>query len=363
MAEKKQRELTPFEQELKKATAKVREYKTIAEANIVSLFWKNTDLLYSYSNIKLEDLSENMWKVYWQIAYDVVIKERKVLDEITVNFYLEKHPKLRLKFDEYGGYDKIIGAGEYVDEKNIEAYVHELQKWNVVIEMLKNKFPVSSRISDFVDMKIEQIYDEYNVMLNHIFAKAEGESKSYNLGDGIYELIEELDEGVALGLPYENLPMYTKETGGAYLGGIHLIGGISNVGKSSFLRNAVIPSCLKYGEPILIMLNEDGLKKWQREFLVWTANNIYKTDLQKYTVRDGKYTSEIKALLIKCADWIKEQDEKGIIKIIPLQKFKTSTSIKHINKYAHLGFKHFIIDTFKADHDATVENQWYHGDS
>ena len=107
MADKKQRELTPFEQELKKATAKVREYKTIAEANIVSLFWKNTDLLYSYSNIKLEDLSENMWKVYWQIAYDIVIKERKVLDEITVNFYLEKHPKLQTKFLEYGGYDCI----------------------------------------------------------------------------------------------------------------------------------------------------------------------------------------------------------------------------------------------------------------
>jgi len=359
MAEKKQRELTPFEQELKKAITKVREYKTIAEANIISLFWKNQELMYSYSNIKREDLSENMWKVYWQVAHDIVVKERKVLDEITVNFYLEKHPKLRVKFDEYGGYDKIIDTGQYVKEESIEGYVHELQKWNVVLNMLKNKFPVTDRISEFVDMGVEQIYDEYSIILNHIFASAEGEAKSYNLGDGIYELIDELEEGLALGLPYESLPLYTKETGGVYLGGIHLIGGLSNVGKSSFLRNTLIPSCLKHGEPVLVMLNEDGLKKWQREFLVWTANNIFKVELQKYTVRDGKYPPDVKELLHKCADWIKEQDEKGIIKIIPIQKYKTSLAIKHINKYASFGFKTFVIDTFKADHDATSDNQWF----
>src|SRR5690606_38388621 len=51
--------------------------------------------------------------------------------------------------------------------------------------------------------------------------------------------------------------------------------------------------------------------------------------------------------------------EKGIIKIVPFQKYKTSLAIKYINKYAHLGFKQFCIDTFKADHDATSENQWF----
>lgn len=359
MGVKKKTELSPFEQELKQGASKVQEYKTIAEANIISLFWKNTDLMYSYSNVKREDISNNMWKVYWQVAHDIVIKERKVLDEITVNFYLEKHPKLQQKFEEYGGYDNIVDVGVYVDEKNIEGYVHELQKWNVVLEMLRNKFPVASRISEFVDMEIEQIYDEYTVMLNHIFASAEGNAKSYNLGDGIYNLIDKLDEGEAIGMPFEGLPLYNRETGGVYLGGIHLIGGLSNVGKSSFIRNTLIPSCIKHNEPLVIFLNEDGLSKYQREMIVWVANNIFKTPLAKYTVRDGNYSSDTRALMTKCADWIVEQDSKGLIKIVPLQKYKTSTVIKHINKYAHLGFKTFVIDTFKADHDATSDNQWF----
>ena len=43
---------------------------------------------------------------------------------------------------------------------------------------------------------------------------------------GIEELIEELNEGLAVGLPYHNMPMATKETGGQYLGSITLVGGL-----------------------------------------------------------------------------------------------------------------------------------------
>lgn len=358
---KTSKELTPYEEELKKATLKVRGYKTICEANIVSLFWKNPDLLYSYSSININDFNENMWKVYFQVVSDVILKDKKILDEITVNFYLEKHLKLRDKFVEYGGYQKIIDTGMYVKEENIDGYIQELHKWKVVIQMLAKKFPVHDRISDFVDMSSSDIFDEYNAMLNHMFINAETEQKSYRLSDGIDELIDELDEGVAVGMPFNGLPMYTKETGGAYLGGIHLIGGISNVGKSTHIRNAIIPSALKCNEPVVFMINEDGLKKWQREMLVWVANNIYSESLQKHTVRDGKYDVETKTLLRKCASWIKEKESSNLITILPLPKWKTSYACKILNKYASLGVKQFVIDTFKSDHDATADNNWFIG--
>lgn len=361
MSKNTKRELTPYEQELKNAIVKVREYKQIAEANIVALFYKDMDLMYSYSNLTLEDFNENMWRVYWQVAHDIVFKEKKVLDDMTVGFYLEKHPKLKEKFEEYGGYQKVIDAGEYVNEGNIDGYVIELQKWKVVINLLKDKYPVYDRISEFADMTVSQIYDEYEAKLNHIFATAESDIKSYSLDHNIDELIDELDEGLALGLPYSDMPIYTRETGGAYLGGIHLIGGLSNVGKSTFLRTTMIPSTLKYDEPFVIFLNEDGLKKWQREMLVWVSNNIYKEDLQKHTVRDGKYTKETKDLLKKCSQWIKDKSASGTLKIVPLEKYKTSTVTKLINKYASLGVKHFAIDTFKSDHDSTADNNWFIG--
>ena len=92
--------LTPFQEEQLKVAKKVKEYKLSCEANVVSIFYKKPDLLFDYE-IKLEDISENAWRVYYQIAYDIVVKEKKPsLDEITVGFYLEKHDKLKEKYDE-----------------------------------------------------------------------------------------------------------------------------------------------------------------------------------------------------------------------------------------------------------------------
>lgn len=353
------KELTPFEQEMVNAIKKVKEFKLSCEANIVAIIYKNYELLYAYENLKLEDFTNNIWKVYFSIAYDIIIKEKKQsLDEITVGLYLEKHDKLKAKYEEYGGFDTIEKAKEYVKEENMQGYVNELHKWNAVLQLLKAKFPVYDKLSEFADMNTEQIYDYYETHLNHIFINAEGDVKSYNIADGIDELIEELDQGLAVGLPYHNLPMITKETGGMLCGNITLIGALSNVGKSSFVRNAILQSIIGNKEKIVIMLNEDGLKKWQREYLVYIVNNILKEDIQKYVVRDGKYSPKVKELLYKAADIMKQQKKDKTITIIPFKRFSTSNAIKIIKKYCALGISHFCIDTFKNDAGKVPDNSW-----
>ena len=68
--------------------------------------------------MELEEFNNNIWRVYWTIANDIVKLEKKSsLDDITVGLYLEKHSKLRAKYDEYGGYDTIVNAGTYVKEE------------------------------------------------------------------------------------------------------------------------------------------------------------------------------------------------------------------------------------------------------
>jgi len=361
MTEKKKKELTAFEVEIIKAANKVKEYKLSCEANIVSILWKNPDFYYTYDNIDLKGFSDNVWKVYWQIGYDIIVKEsKKTLDDITVGLYLEKHLKLKQKYEEYGGYDTIDKSKEYVNIDNINGYVNELHKWNAVLRLLAKRFPVYDKLKEFVDMTAEEIYDEWEAQLNHIFINVEGEIKSYNIADNIDELIEELDQGIAVGLPYHNLPMITKETGGMLCGNITLIGGLSNVGKTTFARNSIIQSIIDNDEKIVIMLNEDGLKKWQREFLVFVANNILKKDLQKYIVRDGKYSPEVKEILYKSAEWIKKQKEDRKITIIPFPKWSTMKAIQVMKKYTSMGVLHFLIDTFKNDAGKDYDNAWSH---
>ena len=355
---KNEKKPTPFQEELIKAAKTVKEYKLACEANIVSIFYKKPDLLYDYQ-LKLEDFTENTWRVYWQIAFDIVIKERKsTLDEITIGLYLEKHSKLRQKYDEYGGFDTIEKATEYVKIENINGYIAELNKWNTVLLLLKNKFPVYDRLSEFADMSLDDIYVEYEAILNHIFINADEETKSYSIDDGIDELIEELNRGTAVGLPYHDMPLLNKETGGQLTGNITLIGGLSNMGKTTLARSLCIPTTIKNDDKLVIMLNEEGKKKWQRELLVWVANNIYKFDLQKFVVRDGKYSDEVLDMLRKCADWIKNKASDNTITIIPFNKYRTDKAIKVIKKYASLGVKYFILDTFKADSGSRNDKMW-----
>ena len=93
--------------------------------------------------MQLEDFSENTWRVYWQIANDIIVVEKKsVLDDMTVGLYLEKHQKLKKEYEDYGGYETIDKAKEYVNINNMDGYVKELYKWKTVLEMLKNGFPV-----------------------------------------------------------------------------------------------------------------------------------------------------------------------------------------------------------------------------
>jgi replicative DNA helicase len=141
-------------------------------------------------------------------------------------------------------------------------------------------------------------------------------------------------------------------------GNITLIGGLSNVGKTTFTRNAIIQSIIDNNEKIVIMLNEDGLKKWQREFLVYVANNILKKNLQKYVVRDGKYSDEVKEILYKSANWIKKQKENNSITIIPFKKWSTNNAIKTMKKFSSMGVTHYLIDTFKNDSGNVADNVW-----
>lgn len=358
MAEKNSPKLTPFEKEQIEVAKKILEFKLGAEANVVSIIYKNPDELFN-TNLVLDDFSNNVWKVYFQIAYDIIVIEKKnVLDDITVGLYLEKHPKLRAKYKEYGEFETIQSAMGYVNTQNLFGYITEMRKWKAVIELCKKGFPVKDRLSDFNDMTAEDIYNEYEVFLNHTFVNIDSDVKSYDICYQIHELIEKLDAGNAIGLPYHDMPTLTNECGGQYLGSITLLGGISNAGKSTVARSTTLPSIIEKNEKIVIMVNEDSKEKWQREMLVWICNNIFKYDMQKHTVRDGKYSEEVKATLHKAADWLEEKTKDHMITIIPFIQYQTSKAIKEIKKYAAMGVKYFILDTFKMDAGKIGNNAW-----
>ena len=354
MAEKNKSKITAFEKEMIDTAQKIIDFKTPVEANVVSILYKTPDKLYD-TNLTLEDFHENIWRVYFQIASDIILVEKKsVLDDITVGLYLEKHPKLKAKYDEYGGYDVIEDAMAYINEENFEGYVSELRKWKIVIELCKKGFPVKDRLSEYVDMTEEDIYNEHEAFLNHIFSNTSSKVKSYNIFEGMREFIVEINESVDVGMPFYHADILTSEVGGFNLNGhIYGLGAASGVGKSTMAFNWVVASAIEIGEPVVMIINEEDERKMRKELLIWVANNIFKKELHKRTLRDGNFDAETLALLNKCSDWIEQKSEEHLLTVIPLERYSADIAIKIIKKYASgFGCRIFILDTLKESCDA-----------
>lgn len=353
---KKTTKLTAFQQELITVLKKINEFKEACEANIVAILYKEPEAFYEL-NLKLEDFSNNIWRVYYSIASDLIALEgKKVLDEITVGLYLEKHLKLQKQYDEYNGYETIVKAGSYVKVENLDGYVKDLQKWNTIIQLAKWGIPVKDRLSDYCDMKIDEIYNEFETFINHTFMNVDTDVKSYNALEGLDILIDKLDKGMSVGMPLHNCLLLNKEIGGLNPdGNIYGLGANSGIGKSTTVINYVIPSIIKYDEKVVIMINEEDETKVQKELLVWVANNIFKEELHKYVLRDGKFDKETMILLKKCAKWLEEKKENRNITVIPLERYSVRTAIKIIKKYSGMGVRYFILDTLKESFDSKTD--------
>ena len=356
MAEKnKNGKLTPFQQEQIDVAKKIVEYKLSTEANVVSIIYKSPEILYGES-LDLELFSNNIWKVYYSIATAIILQEKKnTLDEVTIGLYLEKHPKLKTKYEEYGGYDTILSATSYVDIANYEAYVSELKKWNVVIQLCKQGFPVKDKLSEFCDMSSEEIYREYEGYINHIFSNIDYKIKSYNALDGLHELVDELNAGDNIGLPI-TAELLNQEIGGLKKGNIYSLTAPSGAGKSTILINYILPKILEYNERCCMFINEEDVKKVKKELLLYCCTNILKHPIQKIQLRDGHFDQETLDVLHKAADWLKEQDKNHNLIVIPLEHYTTDVVIKLIKKYKNLfNIDYFILDTFKESSDSREE--------
>lgn len=350
------KKISPFEQEQYETAQTILNYLLPVEANVVSSFWKYPELMYDFRDIDLKTFHINTWKVYWQILHDLFIDEKKEkIDELTVEFYLEKHSKLKEKYDEYGGYSTIMKASTYIKRENIVGYVIELQKWNAIYEMNKQGFPVKNQLSDFADMSLDEIYAVLQSQINNTFLKcSDSLNKSYDISDNIDELITDLQSGKEVGLPYYKMPLLSQQTGGCALGNITLIGGITNAGKSTFFRNVHLPALIENKEKCVVMINEEDLQKLQRELIVWYVNNELHYDLQKYILKEGVWSDNSKDKIMIAVEWLKSMKEQHLLTIIPFKSFTTNNAIKVINKYSALGVKYFILDTFKADSDSSA---------
>lgn len=345
------------EQERLRTYQEVKSYKSASEANVIFSFYKTPELLYDYP-MTVNDFVENMWRVYYQIASDIILLEKKtVLDDITIGVYLEKHPKLKEKYEEYGGYTTVNEGRDYINANNVIGYMTEFHKWNTVLQLMNKSFPITeANVKKFCDMSLDDIYENYEAMLNHVFVNVASEVKSYNACEGLNELIDKLNAGANIGLPLDNCEILNNEIGGINCNGnIYGLGAASGVGKSTTVMTYLIPSIIEYNEKAVFFINEEDVGKVQQEMIIWVANNIFSYDLPKYKLRNGNYDEKTLKELKDVTKWLEDKRLNQNITVIPLEQYSVNTVVRLIRKYTSLGVRYFVLDTLKESCDARTD--------
>ena len=339
----------------------IQSVKKPVENSIVGMLWKNPQLYNVYTNLSTYDFTSKEPKFFFKIGLELFAEGKTVLDEMSVAIHLETKDKgLKTVYDDIGGYGYIEEMQEYVTEANIDSYIKKLQKYNLVIKLMTQN-PLGQLFEekgkDIEKYSVEEISKYYEAKVNEMFMNVNSEVKTYDMLDGLDDIVREADEGLNIGMPILS-PTLNDMIGGAIRGQVLQIGGTSGAGKTTFTTCALVASCVQHQERIVVMINEEDEKKWKRDMLTWVVNNIYGGGFNKKRWRDGNFSQAEHDLLKEGINWMKSKMHSGQIILIPLPEYTCDIALNVIRRYASAGIDKFILDTFKAGYDADNDAVW-----
>lgn len=358
----------------------MRVLKDNAEIKFVGSLYNDVDLLHDYK-VPAKLISNSAWKFYYILLSNLVKKKQiSTVEQVEIDMYLEElGEKATNQYEAFGGWKTISKLKKLGKSDNIEASYLDINRFTVLNRMIELNYPVEENWELYKNTTIEELEEIAEGQKSNIFEDINaGDDKVDDLVFGIDEMIAEAKKGVGLGMPLFS-PMLNGLVNGMALGNITMLAGASGSGKSYLTMTLVLPSMIKENEPVLILVNEEGKKKWQQELVTWVVNNIITSDryiknrpeLQGYsgmsfskaTFHNGNFT-DVDAELAELANqWIKEKVGEGLLNFIDFETYAAHKAIKRIRQFAtSKGIKYFIIDTLKLDNDITAgkvgDNSW-----
>lgn len=342
------------------------EGRLTVEGNVVASFWKDALLLDEYKLTKKDFITRD-GRFYFELAKTLRSKGLNSLDELSILSNCSE--QVIEKFNDKGGFDTIEQMTSVVSLNNWETYSDQLYRENVILKLYDDGFNLLKEI-DYKDKKIvpiklfrkmtaEQVVDFYESQLSGYEI---GQSSSILEEDDIYfddAWIEELEEQTELGVSFETagldineeiincFPFLSRQTLGLFRKSMMMVGGHSSTGKSTYFIT-IIMALLHQGEKVLILSNEETIKKFRIKFLMFILakyNRYY--SLTKSRLTAGNLTQEDKRQ-IKIAQKYFNDNYKGNLRFISMNTMDVSVIKKKVRESAlKWGCTAFLVDTFK----------------
>ena len=339
----------------------VKERMINIEANIVGCFWYNPNLFYDYNELGLTVFKNDVWRLYFSIGKKMAMKDIKKIDDVAVETFLEGREKLLQVYNKYGGFSTIENLEYYATIENVEVYVKELKKWNVIYDMVEKIGINNEHIEKIMDLNADDVYQYFSAIFNNIFIGVNNNVFASKLNEGIEEIIKKAHQGLNKGMPI-NSDIISEEIGGWIDGQTYMIAGLSGAGKTTFVQEAILSAVWELNESCVVMLNEQDHEKWKQQFLTWIINNKILVGTNKTfnakRWRNGGFTEEEFGWLFQAKKMLEEKEISGSIIFFHFNSYSQKEAERIIKKYSSLGIKKYVLDTFKLSSNRDDEAFW-----
>ena len=337
-----------------------------AEGNVISCFFKDM-LLIDDTTFEQKDFITADGLFYFSMLNQLRNKGFYSLDEVTILSNLSQDAID--KYEDMGGWDSIQHQIDIINTQNFDTYIDILYRENILLHMHSDGFNLLREIDVngkkiiplklFRKMTAEEVTDWYDARISSYgtgYSSKVLEEEEIDFDD---EFIESCQEGEENGVPFDIagydingeeincFPFLSRQIMGLLEGTFTMMGGFSSVGKSSWWVT-VLMSLLYYDRKILIISNEESVKKFKVKFMIWLLgkrNRYFKLTKKKMT--SGDINSESRDQLTQVQKFWRE-NYKGKIKFISINDADMRVVKKKIRENVlRYGYDCVLYDTFK----------------
>ena len=324
-------------------------------------------LLLDDLELKKEDFITNDGRFYFGLLTQLRKKGFYSLDEITI--LSNMNDEVIERYEACGGWESIQHQIDIINDKNFDTYIDILYRENIMLHMY----------DDGIDLLHTVDVNGKKVVLLKLFRKMDADSvqdwwdariASYGTGYSSKileeeeiefddEFIDNCEEGLEIGVPFDIagydvngeeincFPFLTRQTMGLLEGTLTMLAGFSSAGKSTWFVT-VIMALLFHGRKVLIISNEERVKKFKAKFMVWLLgkrNRYFKLSKSKFL--SGDINEESRKQLADVQKFWRE-NYKGKLKFISIADADMSVVKKKIRENAlRYGYDTVLYDTFK----------------
>ena len=261
-----------------------------------------------------------------------------VVDEVTI---LTSMPdNIVESFQKIGGYETIKNITDVVNIQNTEVYIDNLYRENIILKLWDDGFNLIKPIIDtngkeiipiklFRKMDSEGVLDWWESRLSSYGTGYTTKILEDNYLDFDDKYFENMDSGEETGVPFDFagddinleemrcLPFISNNVGGYYDSTFNVLAGHSSVGKSC-IWTTICMALLHYGRKILIISNEQKMRVFQDNFLVFILYKYFRYyDITKKKIRSASLNDKDKEMRKKAQEYWR-QNYKDKVKFISI---------------------------------------------